>query len=294
MPNELRISVCICTMNRPQLLERALNSIPLESEHILEVLVSDDGQDDRSRRVVERFGAATWIAGPRRGAAANRNNVALHAAGSHVWFLDDDAMPSLTCLQRFLACLQRVDALDRTILTGLVDEYGTLVEPHEQSFLGFQSKSYGPSERLQTVVLPNAIFPRSLFDQVCFDEALPAAVYEEVDLTTRAVAEGYEIRLCRDAVAKHEASREPDRYGREIHVARIYVTAKRYAFTDHQPLKAALLLFVAIGHMIASEIKRGGLVTIGGSLVSVAEVASRLYRYARYRRPVGTVRARRR
>lgn len=265
------------------MLERALGAIPLDSEQILEILVSDDCMDDRTRRVVERFGAAVWIAGPKRGVAANRNNVALRAAGSHVWFLDDDAIPSRACLERFLACLRQVDALDRTIISGVVDEFGTRVEPHEQSFLGFQSKEYGPGEPLQTVVLGNAIFPRSLFRELRFDEAL-RAVYEEVDLTTRAVAKGYEIRRCDDAVAQHQPARGDDRYGREIHVARIYATAKRYAFTDGRRFKAAVYLFVATGHMIASGIRGGGVATIGGSLISVSEIARRLYRYVRLRR----------
>jgi GT2 family glycosyltransferase len=282
MPNEPRISVCICTMNRPELLERTLSSIPLESEHILEILVSDDGTNDRNRSVVERLGGV-WIAGPRKGVAANRNNLAHRAAGSHLWFLDDDAAPFETCLEHFLACLQRADSLDRTIVSGVVEEFGSRVEPHEQSFLGFQSKHYRPGEPLHTVVLGNAIFPRSLFRELRFDEALPS-VYEEVDLTTRAVARGYEIRVCGDAVARHWPSRQADRYGREIHVGRIYATAKRYAFTDHRRLKAALYLFVATGHMIASRIKHGGVATLGASLGIVIEVGGRLYRYARYRR----------
>jgi GT2 family glycosyltransferase len=282
MPNPPRISVCICTLDRPQLLERALRSIPLESEHILEILVSDDGTDERSRTAVERSGGI-WIAGPRKGVAANRNNVALRAAGSHLWFLDDDATPTGTCLQHFLTCLQQVDALDRTILSGVVEEFGSRVEPHEQAFLGFQSKPYRPGDALQTVVLGNAIFPRSLFRELRFDEALPA-VYEEVDLTTRAVAKGYEIRICEEAVAWHQPSRNGDRYGREIHVGRIYVTAKRYAFTDRRPLKAALYLLVATGHMIASRIRHGGVGTLGGSFGIVIEVGRRLYRYAGYRR----------
>jgi GT2 family glycosyltransferase len=260
-----------------------LHAIPLDSEQVIEILVSDDCPDVRSRTVVERFGAAAWIAGPRRGVAANRNNVALRAEGSHVWFLDDDAIPSRTCLEHFLACLRQVELLDRTIISGVVEEFGTRVEPHEQSFLGFQSKDYGPGEPLQTVVLGNAIFPRSLFRELRFDESL-RAVYEEVDLTTRAVAKGYEIRRCEHAVAGHHPSRQRDRYGREVNVARIYVTAKRYAFTDRKRFKAAVYLFVATGHMIASGIRHGGLATIGGSLASVSEIATRLYRYARNRR----------
>jgi GT2 family glycosyltransferase len=280
----LSMSVCICTRDRPKELARLLSSIPSESEYIHEILVSDDGNDEETRVVVEEFGFVTWIAGPGRGVSANRNNVARCSRGTHVWFLDDDALVSSHCLEELVACLCDGERLKRRIVSGSVDDFGVLIEPHEQTFLGFQGIAYRPGDRRTTVVLGNAVFPRSLFDHIQFDESL-RSVYEEVDFTTRAVTLGYEIVHCPTAVALHrqpQTARGYDRYGKEMNVARLYVTSKRRGFTEGRPDRAVAYLLIALPHLVLDRLVKGGIKTLPESISSIVEVFARLIGHARH------------
>ncbi len=258
----------------------------MDSDYIHEILVSDDGVDDGSRDMVEKLGIATWMAGPRQGVSANRNSVALRADGTHVWFLDDDAVASRACLEELVKYLNRAKDPHKTIISGSVKKGGRRIGPREQNFLGFQAKPYGPADLRTTVVLGNAIFPRQVFSAMRFDETL-RSVYEEVDFSTRAVTLGYEIVHCQGAVAQHEPpqnTRGRDRYGGEIDIARLYVTGKRRAFTEKHPGRAAVYLLVATTHMTASQIRHRGISAIPETLSNTSEVIARLYQYRRSQR----------
>lgn len=59
-----------------------------------EVVVTDDGSVSTAKDLIQgNFPWARWVAGPRRGPAANRNNGASHAAGDWLVFIDDDCLP---------------------------------------------------------------------------------------------------------------------------------------------------------------------------------------------------------
>jgi GT2 family glycosyltransferase len=226
------------------------------------------------------------MAGPKQGVSANRNSVSLRADGTHVWFLDDDAVASHRCLKELVKCLKQRRDPHKTIISGTVEEWGRRIEPREQNFLGFQAKPYGPTDQQTTVVLGNVIFPRQLFSAIQFDYTLKW-VYEEVDFTTRAVTLGYEIVNCQRAVAQHEppqSTRGRDRYGGEMDIARLYVTGKRRAFTEKHPGRAMIYLVVATTHLLASQIKRRGIRTIPETLSNVGKVIARLYQYGRSQR----------
>ncbi|HEY9870609.1 MAG TPA: glycosyltransferase [Candidatus Obscuribacterales bacterium] len=92
------ISVVIPTYNRPDLLARCLECLTPDVQGLAadayEVIVTDDGPGDVTRTMIgSRFPWAKWIAGPRRGPAANRNNGAKAASGEWLAFVDDDCLP---------------------------------------------------------------------------------------------------------------------------------------------------------------------------------------------------------
>ncbi len=75
-----------------------------------------------------------------------------------------------------------------------------LVRAHDQSFLGFQSVPYRPGARPRTIVMNSTLAPRALFQRgASFDENLVYG-YDEVDLASQAVALGFDIVQCDDAV----------------------------------------------------------------------------------------------
>ena len=253
------VSVCICTRNRPDELARTLESVRASSHPVDQVVVSDDSQDSATRELVaSRFPEVTYTTGPRRGLGANRNVAAEHATGEFVLFLDDDCLLDERWVEHALARLGTNGDSARTIVTGLERNAGHLIGPADQDFLGFQRVPYAAGDALKTVVINSALFPRRLFRTHHFDEQL---VYgcDEVDLTTRAVAAGYRISLCPDAVNDHRpAPSNRDYYSDFAVSSRIYVTFKRYFRTEGRRAKGLVYLPVAAAHAVASAVRHVG------------------------------------
>jgi glycosyltransferase involved in cell wall biosynthesis len=107
------VSIVIPTYRRPDALEATLDrlvKVDYPAEH-LEVVVVDDGADDATRRVVERFAAGRpsfrYFAQHQQGAAAARNNGAREASGNVLIFLDDDMLVEPDHVRQHLATRAR-------------------------------------------------------------------------------------------------------------------------------------------------------------------------------------------
>jgi GT2 family glycosyltransferase len=88
---------------------------------LYEVIVSDDGSPTVEGLIAEKYPWAKWVAGPRRGPAANRNNGAEHATGEWYAFTDDDCIPSREWLYSFWIAANsrnRIDVLEGRTTTG--------------------------------------------------------------------------------------------------------------------------------------------------------------------------------
>jgi GT2 family glycosyltransferase len=93
-----RISVVVATCNRPAVLAQTLDALDAGRQQVasdtFEVIVADDSRGDATQLLVEqRYPAARYIKGPRRGPASNRNCGAARAAGEWLAFIDDDCRP---------------------------------------------------------------------------------------------------------------------------------------------------------------------------------------------------------
>ena len=255
----MTLSVCICTRNRPDDLRKALESVARSSEPVDEVVVSDDSTDERTRTLVTQdFPTVRWIEGPRVGLGANRNRALEHATSSHVLFIDDDVQIG----EDFVASMRgRWEALPeaerpRAIMAGAEENRGRLITPNEQSYLGFQKRRYELGEELYTVVINASVFPRALFERVGFDPQLVYG-YDEVDVTTQAVALGYRIVPCFDVVNLHFPSPvNRDYYRPHTEASRLYVTAKRRGETEGRPWSARAYLAAASLHVLVSAVRR--------------------------------------
>ena len=100
-------SVVIPTYQRPEMLRLCLRAVDNALTHVpphsVEVIVSDDSRDDASRQlVINEFPWVRYVAGPRRGPAANRNCGAAHARGAWLIFTDDDCIPDPSWLSAYL------------------------------------------------------------------------------------------------------------------------------------------------------------------------------------------------
>jgi len=269
----IAVSVCVCTRNRPDELRRALESVHTSRTLVHQIIVSDDSDDDRVRSLVQSdWSEVTYVKGPGQGLGANRNRALRLVTGSHVLFLDDDAELAKDFLTLTSQRLQGLPLSDRrqAIVAGTEMKSEEGVTPHDQGWLGFQNRRYKAGQPLRTVVINAAVFPRQLFDQVQFDPSLVYG-YDEVDVTTQAVALGFTIIPCFDAMNRHH----PSALGREEYrpftgASRLYVTLKRRRWTEGSRLRAWSGFGLGVVHTYMAAIKRSGFHGFGEGRKTVA------------------------
>jgi glycosyltransferase involved in cell wall biosynthesis len=106
--SSVQLSVALVTCNRPNSLERGLESLRSQSVQPFEVVVSDDsGRDhaERVRKLAAEYGGI-YCTGPRRGLYANRNFAAQQCRGSHIGTMDDDHILQLDHMSRCIDAVQ--------------------------------------------------------------------------------------------------------------------------------------------------------------------------------------------
>ena len=87
----MKVSVVIPTFNRINLLERAVNSVIQQTKDPYEIIVVDDGSDDRSSEMVkQKFGSVILFRQKNRGVSAARNKGIEISKGDWIALLDSD------------------------------------------------------------------------------------------------------------------------------------------------------------------------------------------------------------
>ncbi len=109
MPPSARLSIVIPTYNRKETLSRILESLARQTrpDHILEVLIVDDGSTDgtgemAAGRAAEFPAAIRLLRQHNQGLAAARNHGIREAAGEIVLFLDDDEVAALNLVEEHM------------------------------------------------------------------------------------------------------------------------------------------------------------------------------------------------
>ena len=122
------VTVCICTLRRPALLRRLLESLErqrTDRRFGYSVVVTDNDPECSARSVVERFSGQTgprplYSSEPRLNIALARNEALRHATGEFIAFIDDDEFPD----PDWLSCM--LDACERFQSAGVLGP----VRPH--------------------------------------------------------------------------------------------------------------------------------------------------------------------
>jgi succinoglycan biosynthesis protein ExoM len=97
----MKISVCICTYKRPELLDRLLNKLSIVStdgKFNFNVIVADNDDKQSGFPIVSRFKKnrkinISYFAEPRKGISYARNCCVKNADGDYIAFIDDDEFP---------------------------------------------------------------------------------------------------------------------------------------------------------------------------------------------------------
>jgi glycosyltransferase involved in cell wall biosynthesis len=258
-------------MNRPDELNCCLESVFQSIEKPDEVIVSDDSPDGQpTQAVAAKYPGVIYQHGPRRGLGPNRNACIRRATGSHIIFIDDDVRVSPEFFAVARGAIASADA--KTMITGYEMNYTKeepeKVTPHNADFWGLQRVPIHNEYR--AIVINATIFPRSLFEQVLFDERLRYGS-EEIDVAQHGIALGYRI-VYQDCLYVHHYPSPVNReqYKRFIHASRMYVTTKAYWQYEHALLKTLAFILLAPLQLAGSAVRRGNLKAVWEAFQSTA------------------------
>lgn len=203
------VSVVIPTYNRGPFLERAIRSILTQAYPAdrFEVIVIDDGSTDGTGRVLDRcrqdYTSLRVLHQPNRGPATARNLGIRQARGEIVLFMDDDCVA------------------DRSWIAELVQHYTDaevggvagrirFVPPNDNFANRGAANATGCGQpvddegRIAYFVTANASFRRAALEQVGgFDPSFPHAAQEDIDLSLRVLAAGWQLCFASSAVVDH-------------------------------------------------------------------------------------------
>lgn len=198
----MKISVVIPTRHRNDLLARCLDRLAPGAQSLAadqyEVIVSDDGAETTAERLVaERYAWVRWVAGPRLGPAANRNNGARLASGNWLAFTDDDCVPETNWLGAYRDAIQeQVDVFE-----GRTTCRAGVRSPREIAPINLTGGWLWSC---------NMMVRKSAFEQLGgFDEDFPYPHMEDVDFRRRLQARQIAFIFVKDAVVDHPPRRLP-------------------------------------------------------------------------------------
>ena len=248
-----RISVIVCTRDRPDSLARCLRSLVPSRPYLHEVLVVDNAPaSGAARRVVDEHDLVGYIAEPRPGLSRARNTGIKHSSGTIIAFTDDDVVVHNDWGARLHNAFSRSEVM---CVTGQVIPL-SLETPAQVAFeesLGGFSQGFRPIEfdgeffeATKRFGVPvwrigagaNMAFRRTAFDLVGpFDERLGAGAAgcsEDSELWYRLLADGRVCRYDPTAVVFHEhraswsALEEQSYYYMRGHVAALLLQFMKY------------------------------------------------------------------
>ncbi|NDJ24012.1 glycosyltransferase [Nostoc sp. B(2019)] len=191
-------TVIIPTYNRNDLLAKCLDCLApriqtLSSEQY-EIIVTDDSPETTAEEMLkQQYPWAKWVAGSRKGPAANRNNGAKYAQGEWLVFTDDDCLPDPQWLEAYMQAIVADSSC-------CVFEGRTYVD-RPQKTLAEVSPINESGGYLWSC---NFAIQRQLFESLDgFDERFPYAVMEDVELRLRLTKMGYKFSFINFASVCH-------------------------------------------------------------------------------------------
>lgn len=276
------ISLCICTMNRPEELNHCLHSIFEGVDLPEEIIVSDDSiNPSLTKAIVANYPEVDYQQGPQTGLGANRNACIQKAKGNYLIFIDDDVVVTADF---FRVARQLINtSKPQTLITGYELNHGgggrwpgeiIKVVPHNIDFWGLQRVNV--TQEYRAIVINATIFPRSLFNQALFDENLRYGC-DEIDIAQHAKSLGYQIVYQDNFYVEHHPSPiNRDQYQPFIHASRLYTTTKAYWLYERSVLKTLSYIFLAPLQLIGSAIKQKDLLGVWGAIKATI-LASRYF-----------------
>jgi glycosyltransferase involved in cell wall biosynthesis len=107
----IRVSAIVATHNRAGYLRECLDSILNQTRPPAEVILVDDGSEDDTPRVAAEYGSRlVYLRQRNLGKSVALNRGLERAAGTHIWFFDDDDVALPDSLERRIGSLEATPA----------------------------------------------------------------------------------------------------------------------------------------------------------------------------------------
>jgi glycosyltransferase involved in cell wall biosynthesis len=193
----IEVSVVVAAWNAEATIGRTLEALSDQDlDAAYEVIVVDDGSDDRTAEVVERSGLARLVRAEHGGPAAARNAGVGAAAGAALAFTDADCVPTAGWLREGLAALAGADVVQGA------------VRPDPAAARGPFDRTVWVDGRVPLYETANLLIRRPLFERLGgFEDWLPARLgkplAEDVWLGWRARRAGARIAYSDAALVHH-------------------------------------------------------------------------------------------
>lgn len=224
-----RISVCVCTFNRPVLLARLMEALAAQatdSAFGFDVVVVDNDANRSSEEVVRGFAGramtVTYDCEPERNISLARNRAITHATGNLVAFIDDDECPGRDWLYRLHQTLKHCGA--DGVLAPVLPEFPPEAPDWLRQGRVFHRKRHATGSRIgaSDARTGNVLLNRSLFvdGQPWFDPAFGRTGGEDSDFFARQFQKERVFVWCDEAVA-YEAV-PPERWTASFHIKRLW------------------------------------------------------------------------
>jgi glycosyltransferase involved in cell wall biosynthesis len=221
------ISICICTCDRPAMLDRLLREIPQQETSgafNYSVAIVDNHPTQSARPVVEKYSREgkiiiTYAPEPKRNIALARNTALSHATGDFIVFIDDDEFPTPNwLLSLFLACKTHQVAG----VLGPVKPHFERQAPRWLVKGGFYQRANHPTGFVmpwQECRTGNVLFRRNILDssEPAFDLKFGSGG-EDQDFFGRMIERGHRFVWCDEAVVYEIVP--PSRWSRRLIIHR--------------------------------------------------------------------------
>ncbi|MEP6517897.1 glycosyltransferase family 2 protein [Microcoleus vaginatus] len=251
--NSETVSVVICTRNRPEQLERCLQSFQKLSHLPHEIIVVDNApSSDATQQLVAKIPEVKYVLEPRPGLSVARNTGIDHSTGNIIAFTDDDVIVHPDWIARIAQSFQgdRVIAMTGLILPAELENEAQLIfqKGHTGFGWGYRPTTFDTQffDEMKPLAVPvwrigagaNMAFRRELFDKIgYFDERLGAGASgcsEDSEMWYRVLAEGGFCRYEPTAVVYHYHRGDLDSLKHQMyhymrgHIAALFVQFERY------------------------------------------------------------------
>jgi len=202
----MKASVIICTYNRAELLQRALNALVRQTvpQQDFEVIVVIDGSTDDTAAVCNSMLAdlpnMRVLAAPGNIGNASAANLGLkEAKADHILFTDDDCIPREDWVERLCAGLDQEPVVAGAIAT-LASDYFQLCHNMAQFYPFMPGRESGPGGFIAGA---NMGLRKEVFDRIGpFESGRRLGL--DMELILRARRHGYRVWFASDAVVLHD------------------------------------------------------------------------------------------